>query len=159
MRTIVSGFISPQVSWNTTLPLRAMRPDAPARRPASTWPRITVLIRFRRSPESPFCSGAAVGNAPAKTSERVKVKTIRIRMTGDSSTVLGHPLLVASQWCGIRSGGGFVVLAVGRHGFEVFGFKHLVTIQTTDVIHPIAPRHNLGTSMPPANPKLTHSIS
>src|SRR5438132_462633 len=86
MRTIVSGFISPQVSRNATLPLRAIRPEAPASRPASTCSRMMVLIRFNRSLERPICSGEAVGSPPPSTRDKVRQKTSRIRMTADCST-------------------------------------------------------------------------
>jgi hypothetical protein len=47
----------------------------------------------------------------------------------------------------IRSGGGLVVFFVGGNRFQVFGFKDLVAIQAADIIHPVAPRQNLGTTV------------
>jgi len=40
-----------------------------------------------------------------------------------------------------------VVLFERRYGFEVFGFKNLVTIQAADIVDPVAPRQNLGTTV------------
>ena len=40
-----------------------------------------------------------------------------------------------------------VVLFVGGHRFQIFGFKDLVAIQTAYVIYAVAPRQNLGTTM------------
>ena len=50
-------------------------------------------------------------------------------------------------WLRVRSGGGLVVLFVDRDGFEVFGLEYLVTIQAADIIHPVAPRQNLGSTV------------
>src|SRR5450432_2487495 len=81
MRTIVSGFISPQFSRSTTFPLRAISPEAPASLPAATCSCITVLIRFRRSREKPACSGAPVGRLAPHTSDTTRPKINRIRMS------------------------------------------------------------------------------
>src|SRR5580693_6020950 len=43
--------------------------------------------------------------------------------------------------------GGLVVFFERRDGFEVFGFKYLVTIQASDIVDPVAPRHNLGSTV------------
>jgi hypothetical protein len=40
-----------------------------------------------------------------------------------------------------------VVLFEGRDGFEVFRFKYLVAFQASDIIDPVAPRQNLGTTV------------
>src|SRR6478609_7233619 len=71
IRTIVSGLYAPQVSRKTTLPFRAMSPEAPFSRPVVICSCITVLMRFRRSREKPACSGAAVGKL-APTGNDVK---------------------------------------------------------------------------------------
>jgi len=47
----------------------------------------------------------------------------------------------------LRLGGGLVVFFVGRHGLKVFCFKYLVAIQAPDIIDPVAPRQNLGTTV------------
>jgi hypothetical protein len=47
----------------------------------------------------------------------------------------------------IRSGGGLVVLFVGGDGFQIFGFKNLIAIETAHVIHAVSPRQNLGTTV------------
>src|ERR1035441_4047655 len=49
--------------------------------------------------------------------------------------------------CRVRSGGGLVVLFVDGDSFEVFSFKNLVTFQAADIIDPVAPRQNLGTTV------------
>jgi len=46
-----------------------------------------------------------------------------------------------------HSGGGLIVLFVGGDGFKVFSFKYLVTFQAADIIDPVAPRQNLGTTV------------
>lgn len=61
--------------------------------------------------------------------------------------VLSRGDAFSREWCRIRSGGGLVVLFIDRHGFEVFRFENLVTIQASDIIDPIAPRHDLGTTV------------
>ena len=61
--------------------------------------------------------------------------------------VLSRGDAFSREWYRIRSGGGLVVLFVGGHSFEVFRFKNLVTIQASDIIDPIAPRQNLGTTV------------
>src|SRR5580692_12899368 len=83
MRTIVSGLYSPQVPRKTTLPFRAMRPEAPFRLPLAICSCITVLIRLRRSPEKPACSGAVVGKLAPATNDTTRQKTKRIRMSAN----------------------------------------------------------------------------
>jgi hypothetical protein len=99
MRTIVSGLYAPQVSRKTTLPFRAMRPEAPFSRPVAICSCITVLIRFRRSREKPACSGAAVGKLAPATNDATKQKTKRIRMSANLSQKQAPGVRqVAEQW-------------------------------------------------------------
>ncbi len=85
IRTIVSGLYVPQVSRKTTLPFRAMRPDAPFSRPAAICSCMTAPIRFRRSREKPACSGAAVGKLAPPASDAIKQKTNGMRMRANLS--------------------------------------------------------------------------
>jgi len=55
--------------------------------------------------------------------------------------------VLSREYSRVRSGGGLVVLFVGGDGFKVFGFKYLVTFQASDIIDPVAPRQNLGTTV------------
>src|SRR5260370_18386299 len=49
---------------------------------------MTMLIRFSRSADRPFCSGAAVGKLPAKTNEKVSTNASGVRMTENFITML-----------------------------------------------------------------------
>ena len=44
-------------------------------------------------------------------------------------------------------GGGLVVFLVGGHGFQIVRFEYLVAFQAPDIIDPVAPRQNLGTTV------------
>ena len=40
-----------------------------------------------------------------------------------------------------------VVFLVGGHGFQIVCFEYLVAVQAPDIIDPVAPRQNLGTTV------------
>src|ERR1022692_2026564 len=99
IRTMVSGLEAPQVSRKTTLPFRAMRPEAPFSRPVVMCSFITMLIRLRRSLEKPACSGAAVGKLAPTTNDATKQKTKRTRMSANlSQRQAPHVRQTTKQW-------------------------------------------------------------
>jgi len=61
------------------------------------------------------------------------------RFGGSFETELGRSACYSGSW--------LVVLIVNGHGFQVFRLKHLVAIQASDVIDPIAPRQDFGSGM------------
>src|ERR1035438_7723909 len=98
MRTMLSAFISPQASRKTIFPLRAISPDAPARRPWSTCWRITMLILFSLSGANPSRSGAAVGKPAEQAKEAHRAMTNRgLVMTQDFSCWGGHTSTVPRE--------------------------------------------------------------